>query len=128
LANIRSPHIHELGKLDLQEKTDLLRACTMVCLPSTQESFGGVLVEAWASGKPVIAGPAAAIAEVVDDRRDGYYISSQSPALVAERAIWLLDNPGAAAEFGAAGAQKVADRFSWDRLAARTEDVYRSVR
>jgi glycosyltransferase involved in cell wall biosynthesis len=119
--------VRELGGVDLQDKTDLLRASELVCLPSTQEAFGGVLVEGWASGKPVVGGPAAAIAEVIEDGRDGLYIKSQSAPLLAERVNWILDNPAKAAQFAEAGAQKVREHFTWDRLAAKTESIYRSL-
>jgi glycosyltransferase involved in cell wall biosynthesis len=126
-AEVGDPRVRELGGVDLQDKTDLLRASEMVCLPSTQEAFGGVLVEGWASGKPVVAGPAAAIAEVVDDGCDGLFLESQSAPLLAERVNWLLDNRALAAEFGEAGARKVREHFTWDRLAAKTESIYRSL-
>lgn len=127
-AYLADARVRELPAVDLQDKTDLLRACELVCVPSTQESFGGVLVEGWASGKPVIGGPAPAVAEVIDDGKDGFYLSSQSPVLIAERVMWLLDNPSAASEFGQAGARKVQERFTWDLLATKTEAIYRSVR
>lgn len=126
-ARYQDRRIRELGAVDLQDKTDLLRAAELVCVPSTQESFGGVLVEGWASGKPVIGGPAPAVADVIDDGRDGFYLSSQSPTLIADRVLWLLDNPSAAAALGQAGARKVEERFTWRRLAAKTEAVYRSL-
>jgi glycosyltransferase involved in cell wall biosynthesis len=122
------PRIHEFGEVDLQDKTDLLSACEIVCLPSAQESFGGVLVEGWALGKPVVGGPAAAIKDVIADGQDGYFVADASPGVLAERLSWLLDRPATAAEFGAAGARKVQSRFTWDRLAARTESIYQSLR
>ena len=48
------PRLIELGTVDLQQKTNALAACTLLCLPSTQESFGGVFTEAWSFEKPVI--------------------------------------------------------------------------
>ncbi len=126
-ARIRDPRVREVGGVDLQDKTDLLSACEIVCLPSAQESFGGVLVEGWASGKPVVAGPAAAMADVVADGRDGFFVDRPSASLLAEKLVWLLDRPTAAADFGAAGASKVRERFSWERLAAQTLSIYESL-
>ena len=40
------PRIHRLGSLNLQQKTNALAACTLLCVPSTQESFGCVYTEA----------------------------------------------------------------------------------
>lgn len=124
---VRDPRVRELGMVDLQDKTDLLAACELVCVPSSQESFGGVLVEGWAQRKPVVAGPAPAAAEVIADGVDGFFVADQTPELVAERIRWLLDDPARAAAMGQQGARKVAERFTWERLAARTEAIYRSL-
>ena len=58
--------VMRLGVLDLQAKTDALAAADVVCVPSTQESFGGVLTEAWTLGTPVVGGDIPATREVVD--------------------------------------------------------------
>ncbi|MDX2097414.1 MAG: glycosyltransferase family 4 protein [Leptolyngbyaceae cyanobacterium bins.59] len=118
--------IHRLGAVDLQEKTDALAACTLLCLPSMQESFGGVYTEAWSFGKPVVGGRIPAIRDVVEEGVDGYLVA-QDPAEIADRLCQLLQNPTQAAAMGAAGRQKVNDRYSWERLAAQTEQVYRDL-
>ena len=41
-AEMMDPRIHRLGSVDLQEKTNALAACDLLCVPSSQESFGGV--------------------------------------------------------------------------------------
>jgi glycosyltransferase involved in cell wall biosynthesis len=119
--------IVEIGAVDLQDKTDLLAACYVVCVPSAQESFGGVLVEGWALGKPVIAGPAPAAAEVVRDGYDGFFVPDQSPGVIADRLRLLLDDPGVASSMGARGGRKVEQCFTWEHLAARTEAIYREL-
>jgi glycosyltransferase involved in cell wall biosynthesis len=126
--DVRDNRVRELGVIDLQDKTDMLAASELVCVPSSQESFGGVLVEAWAAGKPVIAGPAPASAEVIEDGVDGFFLHEQSTSLIVERLRWLLDNPHDAALMGQRGASKVAARFTWQQIAAKTEAVYRSAR
>ena len=62
----------DLGRVSEEEKEDALAACDVFCLPSTDESFGLVYVEAWRYGKPVIAGPAPAVREMVRDGENGY--------------------------------------------------------
>jgi len=125
--NFRDHRLVEIGSVDLQDKTDLLAASHVVCVPSAQESFGGVLVEGWALGKPVIAGPAPAAAEVVRDGYDGFYVPDQSPEVIADRLRLLLENPELAASMGERGSHKVAQCFTWDLLAAKTEAIYRQL-
>lgn len=115
--------IHRLGAVNLQEKTNALAACTLLCVPSNQESFGGVYTEAWSFGKPVIGCNIPAVAEVVSHGVDGYLIE-QNPGEIADSIIQLLLNPIQAEAMGAAGQQKVKSRFSWEKLAQLTEGVY----
>lgn len=125
-AEITDPRIHRLGAIDLQEKTNALAACTLLCVPSNQESFGGVYTEAWSFGKPVIGCNIPAVSEVVTDGVDGYLVSQTSNE-IAESICQLLLNPSQAQAMGTAGKQKVASRFTWERLAQLTEQVYQKV-
>lgn len=115
-----------LGAVNAQEKSDAMAAATVLCVPSMQESFGGVYVEAWSLGKPVIGCPIPAVAEVVSDGIDGFLLP-QDPALLADRLTWLLENPAKAAEMGRAGQRKVEARYSWKRIGELTEAAYRAV-
>jgi len=115
--------IHYLGRVDLQTKTDALAACTLLCVPSRQESFGGVYVEAWSFGKPVIGCDIPAVAEVISDCIDGYLVA-QEPAQIAERICHLLLHPDHALVMGQAGQRKLTARYTWDRIAELTERAY----
>ncbi len=125
-AGVDDRRIVELAPVDLQAKTDALAACQVLCVPSVQESFGGVYTEAWSLGKPVIGGDIAAVRSVIEDGQDGY-VTAQQAEPVAERLLWLLERPEAAQAMGARGRAKVAASFTWPRLAALTEAVYARV-
>lgn len=118
--------IHRLGNVDLQTKTDALAACTLLCVPSSQESFGGVFTEAWNFSKPVIGCNIPAVAEVISDGVDGLLVA-QEPSQIADRILYLLLNPAQAAAMGRAGKQKVEDRFTWAKIADQVEAVYHKV-
>jgi glycosyltransferase involved in cell wall biosynthesis len=122
----RDARIVELGTVDLATKSDALAACTLLGLPSSQESFGAVLVEAWMMGKPVLGGPAPAVREVIDDGLDGFLVS-QEPEVLAGRIVDLLAQPALREEMGRRGREKALARYTWPRLAARTEAVYRDL-
>jgi glycosyltransferase involved in cell wall biosynthesis len=121
----RDPRIVNLGSVDLETKTSALAACELLCLPSTQESFGGVLVEAWSHSKPVIAGRTAQLASVVDEGENGLLVEHDKERL-ATAITSLLDEPAAARAMGEAGALKVERYYSWRQLAAKTLEVYRA--
>jgi glycosyltransferase involved in cell wall biosynthesis len=120
------PRIHRLGRVDLQEKTNALAACTLLCVPSGQESFGGVYTEAWSFAKPVIGCSIPAVAEVIEDEVNGYLVEQDSNQ-IASRICDLLLNPTTAAEIGVAGQRKVEARYTWQQIATRTERVYEQV-
>ncbi|MDJ0703948.1 MAG: glycosyltransferase family 4 protein [Leptolyngbyaceae cyanobacterium MO_188.B28] len=125
-SSVADPRIYRLGQVGLQEKTDALAACTLLCVPSSQESFGGVYTEAWMLGKPVIGCHIPAVAEVITEGVDGYLVAQQ-PEKVAERICYLLENPLKAQAMGEAGKQKVNSQYTWRQLATKTEAVYRSI-
>jgi glycosyltransferase involved in cell wall biosynthesis len=123
-ATIHNPRVLELDAVDVQTKTDAFAACDVFCLPSTQESFGGVFTEAWSLGKPVVGADIPAVREVIAEGVDGYCVPAQ-PGPLAERLCFLLDQAQVRTAMGERGRTKVAARYSWPRLAELTEQVYR---
>ncbi len=119
----QDPRILRLGEVSLQEKSDALAACSLLCVPSTQESFGGVYTEAWSYAKPVIGCSIPAVSEVITDGQDGLLVA-QEPQAIADAICQLLASPSAANAMGEAGRRKVHERYSWERLAALTEQAY----
>ncbi len=118
--------IRHLGCVSLQEKTNALAACTLLCVPSTQESFGGVYPEAWSFAKPVIGCNIPAVTEVISEGVDGYLVAQKAEA-IAERICYLLQNPTLATKMGLAGQQKVAERYTWQQIATLTAEAYQNV-
>lgn len=125
-VEMADPRIHQLGAVDLQTKTNALAACDVLCVPSSQESFGGVYTEAWSFGKPVIGCTIPAVTEVISNGQDGYLVKQSTPE-IADCLQDLLNHPETAAQMGQAGHQKVQDRYSWPTLAQKTEAVYRGL-
>jgi glycosyltransferase involved in cell wall biosynthesis len=115
-----------LGAVPQSLRDSLLSACTIMCVPSSRESFGSVVVEAWSCGKPVVGGPAAATRELVEDGVDGFVVA-QRPEEIAQKLTRLLDDPGLAAEMGRRGREKVEKQFSWASIARRHLDLYESL-
>ncbi|HIK43915.1 MAG TPA: glycosyltransferase family 4 protein [Leptolyngbyaceae cyanobacterium M65_K2018_010] len=125
-AQFPDPRIHRLGAVSLQEKTNALAACDLLCVPSSQESFGGVYTEAWSFEKPVIGCAIPAVAEVVSDGQDGYLVK-QAAGEISDRILDLLNHPDQAHRLGQAGYAKVQQRYSWPRLAQKTLAVYQTL-
>ena len=113
----------DLGVCDEPTKADLLDAADIVCVPSTQESFGIVYVDAWSVGVPVIGGRPPAVAELVEDGVDGFLVD-QAPAAIVEKLKVLLDHPELRLAMGAAGREKQQRNYTWTRCATVHADAF----
>ena len=95
------------------------------CLPSVQEGFGIVFLEAMAAGLPVVACRAAAVPEVVADRVAGLLVEPRNPERLAEALEEILTDSGRRKEYGEA-ARRRAGEFSSPRVAEQfLEEVRR---
>ena len=119
-------NVRWLGTVSRELRDSLFAACTVLCVPSSRESFGAVVVEAWNCGKPVIGGPAAATRELIDDGVDGFVVP-QDAATIAARLEKLLSDPALATEMGCRGREKVEKEFTWSSIAQRHLDLYESL-
>jgi glycosyltransferase involved in cell wall biosynthesis len=109
-----------LGYTSSADKEELMNACDLVCVPSRNEPFGVVVLEAWDACKPVIATEAISI---IKNFEDGLlaYVQSESLAWCINR---LLTNPEEMKRLAELGCARIAAEFSWDCIAERTEGVY----
>jgi glycosyltransferase involved in cell wall biosynthesis len=123
-AAYTDPRVHRLGRVELQTKTDALAACDILCVPSTQESFGGVYTEAWSFSKPVIGCPIPAVREVVSDGVDGCLVQ-QDPTQITDALTSLLRDDALRERMGQAGKAKVEANYDWKMLANKTQKVYK---
>ena len=67
-----------LGYVSSAEKQELMNACDLVCVPSRNEPFGMIVLEAWDAGKPVVATEAVSI--IRTSRTAFWPTSSLSPS------------------------------------------------
>jgi D-inositol-3-phosphate glycosyltransferase len=98
-------------------------AATLVAVPSYNESFGLVAVEAQASGAPVVAAAVGGLTTVVRDGQSGLLVDSHDPLDWARALEPVVVDP-AYRDRLAAGALEHARQFSWDATAAQTLEVY----
>ncbi|MGZ5417800.1 MAG: D-inositol-3-phosphate glycosyltransferase [Nocardioides sp.] len=106
------------------ELADWYAAATLVCVPSYNESFGLVAVEAQAAGTPVVAAAVGGLTTVVRDGSSGFLVEGHDPADYAAVMARIVDQPALRAELSR-GAILQAAEFTWDRTAERTVEVYR---
>jgi D-inositol-3-phosphate glycosyltransferase len=98
-------------------------AATAVAVPSYNESFGLVAVEAQATGTPVVAAAVGGLTTVVRDGVSGLLVDTHEPRDWAASLRRLIDDPALVERLGQ-GAVAHAQEFSWERTAARTLEAY----
>lgn len=82
------------------------------------EGFGISLLEAAATGLPVVAGASGGIADAVLDGETGLLVAPEDVEAAAARVRQLLTDPTLAQRLGASGRQRVLDRFTWEAVVA----------
>jgi len=125
-SRIKDSRITEIDTVSLNEKTDALAACDLLCVPSTQESFGGVYIEAWMMKRPVIGGDLSAIRDVINEGTDGFLVK-YDPSQIAERIVRLIQTPSLRSQMGEAGYRKAIKNYTWETIAKKTESFYRKI-
>eukprot|EP00931_Biecheleriopsis_adriatica_P014930 TRINITY_DN11708_c0_g1_i4.p1 TRINITY_DN11708_c0_g1~~TRINITY_DN11708_c0_g1_i4.p1 ORF type:complete len:1148 (-),score=230.95 TRINITY_DN11708_c0_g1_i4:165-3608(-) len=101
----------------------LFKACDAVVVPSRNEPFGIVVLEAWAAGKPVVATTSGGPRDFVKPGEDGYLVDPM-PESVAWGCKKILENFEHARWMGKNAQAKALREFSWEHIAHETEQVY----
>ncbi len=101
-------------------------ADAVVCVP-WYEPFGIVPLEAMACGVPVVASAVGGLTDTVVDGVTGLHVPPRSPERVGQAIKTLIADPRLRVSLGRAGASRARSRYSWDRVARATLDVYAEV-
>ena len=102
-------------------------AADVVAVPSYNESFGLVAIEAQACGTPVVAAAVGGLTTAVADGRSGILVDGHAPQVWADELARVLGDP-ALRERLSAGATAHAQEFSWESTARDTMAVYERAR
>ena len=119
------PNLRWLGKVAPVKLRSLFKSCDAVCVPSRNEPFGIVILEAWAAGKPVVATKNGGPGEFVQHDVTGWSVND-TPDSIAWGLGQVFVDYDRARKYGAAGRKDVESRFTWDNIAEQTLAVYRS--
>ena len=123
----REKGVDVVGRVDDKRLVEEYRAASVVALPSVTpaESFGMVLAEANACGRPVVGAHMGGIPCFVKDGENGLLANPGDVASLADALARVLEDEAFAKKMGDAGRAKVLKHHRWDDVAARTLDVYR---
>jgi glycosyltransferase involved in cell wall biosynthesis len=113
------PGVDFHGLLSREALGRLYESASVFALPTLREAFGLSLVEAMTFGLPVVASRIEAIPEIVADVETGMLVPPLDVPSLTRALAGLLSEPARARQMGAAGRQRAALRFGWERAARR---------
>ncbi len=109
----RRNRVTRLGPLSDMQKRSFFAGIDVFALPSRSDSFGLVLLEAWANGVPVAVYRAGGPADLVRDGIDGLQAACGNVGELAEQIRRLANDPDLRAKLGDAGRDRVRAEFAW---------------
>ncbi len=116
------------GQLAPEQALEAARACTLFVMPSTEEAFGVVYVEAMAAGVPAIGCRGEPGPEEIAKAGDGMVLVPPGDIeRLTQRIDELLSDPHRLREAGARARATVAANFTWERCGEETVAAYRDV-
>lgn len=118
------PHAQFLGLLPHSAMPDLYRAVDVFCLPSWWEAMPLSVLEAMASGLPVVASRVGDIPRLVEDGVSGRLVAARAPEQLADALESVLQDSSLRRRMGQAGRRLVQERFTVDESTARVDAVY----
>lgn len=114
----------------LGSRTDvpaILSVADVVVLPSLSEGFPNAVLEAMATGKPVIATHVGGVPEMVVEGETGLLVSPGNAEALGAAILKVLQDPERAAAMGRAGRERVREQFSLDRMVGQVQDLYEDI-
>jgi glycosyltransferase involved in cell wall biosynthesis len=111
------------GVVDLDRKTGALATCDLLCVPSVHETLGGIYLEAWSFGKPVVGADIPPFRELTGNGQGGVAVQP-TPEGVAEGILFLLQDRELARQMGEWGRERVKRQYDWEIITEKVEACY----
>jgi L-malate glycosyltransferase len=107
-----------------REPAQVLKQCQIFVLASLSEACSNVILEAMATGLPVVGTRVGGTPDLVDDHRTGLLVSPDNASALAEAILCLIEAPAMATEMGAKGRARALSEFGMDRMRGRIDTFY----
>jgi glycosyltransferase involved in cell wall biosynthesis len=118
-----------LGIINPDDLPPYYHSADVFVLPSinkagSTEALGVVLLEAMASGCPVIGSNVGGIPDIITDGENGFLVPEKNPELIADRIIQILSDPELQEKFRKNGLTRIRKSFSWDKIADDFSQIF----
>lgn len=125
--NIPEQRVCFMGQLSNREVIRHMSESDIFSLPSWQEGFGVVYIEAMSQGRPVIACKGEGIEDVIEHGENGFLVKPRDVDSLLETLDYLLSNPGVAEKVGETARKTVLNNYTWEQNAEKTLQLYNRV-
>lgn len=122
-----SDRVFFLGSLERAEIVGAYQHADIFCLPSTNEAFGLVLIEAMASHLPVVASNIGATEEIVENKKEGLLFKVNDPDDLLEKVNRILVSSELGKKLSQNAFEKVKREYDWEKIIARLENFYQEI-
>jgi glycogen(starch) synthase len=116
-----------LGWVLPERVPELINEHTLVLMPSREEPFGLVALQAAWMSRPVVATRVGGLPEVVAHRETGFLVETEDAASLADAAAHLLSEPRLAEKFGRTARQRAQNLFGWEKHVGSYDALYRKL-
>lgn len=120
-------NVRFIGEISYSEVMRYMSFCDMLSLPSWNEAFGVVYIEAMAHGKPVIGCRGGGIEDFVKHKKTGLLVKPQDVDSLVEVLEFLLSCPEEAKEIGKRACKLVLKNYTWGKTIEKTIKIYKKV-
>lgn len=120
-------HIQFFGRIPREETLPYYQEASVFVLPSLNEGMSNALLEALASGLPIIATDTGGSQELVTDDENGFIVKMKSAEDIAEKLECLINDETLCARFGQES-RKRAEAMSWKNVAEKYAELYRKTK
>jgi glycosyltransferase involved in cell wall biosynthesis len=116
------PNCSVLGKIDLPEVKKYFNKASVFCLPTTNEPFGVVFLEAMAHKLPVVATNIGAIPDFIHEGKNGHLVDPNNSLQLSDALIKLLGSEEKCRTYGEYGSRLFWDRYTWEKTGLKLHD------
>jgi len=119
-------NVEFVGRVPREDTAPFYREANIFVLPSFNEGMSNAMLEALASGLPLIATDTGGTKELLEDGKNGFIIQMKNSEDIAEKIKRLIDNPELRQKM-AEESRKKALEMSWEKVAENYLDIYRKI-
>jgi len=112
-----------IGSVQNEEIPQYMVTSDVFVLPSLSEGFPNVVLDAIASGLPIVATKVGGLPEIIEDSKNGFLVKPKNPEQIAEKILLLIKDDELRKRISKANKGE-AERYSWERVVQRLEEVY----